>query len=321
MQTQSAEWVEERQNYIGGSDMGAIMGLCPWKSPYEVWRDKTGKTTPEEKHAVAELEQVQLGTLLEPKIAEMYTIRTGRKVARVNQPVMNPKYPDFMRGNIDRKIVGVDSLLECKNVGYHMAQKSFGEAGTDEVPEYQLIQVMYYLMLKEYAEGELAALLGGNTFRIFSIAADAELIELMRQAAEYFWTENVLKDIPPPASTYDDLKSMYSESRDGLPVIATDEIKVAAIRAAQLREAQRQAKKEEDALNIVVRNFMGEATQLITEDGLVLGTWKEQNAAARFNESAFKEAHPDLYDKFKPQPGSVGTIRVYRDHKDVKALI
>ncbi|MCA9407026.1 MAG: YqaJ viral recombinase family protein, partial [Candidatus Omnitrophica bacterium] len=204
-------------------------------SPYEVWRDKTGKTTPEEKHAVAELEQVQLGTLLEPKIAEMYTIRTGRKVARVNQPIVNAKFPSFMRGNIDRRVVGQQSLLECKNVGYHMAQKAFGEAGTDEVPEYQLIQVMYYLMLKEYPEGELAALLGGNTFRIFNILFDAELGELMRQAGEYFWTENVLKDIPPPASTYDDLNSLYAKSRPGLPVIATDEIKIAALEAARLR--------------------------------------------------------------------------------------
>ena len=37
-----AEWLELRRRGIGGSDAAAVCGLDPWRSPFEVWLDKTG---------------------------------------------------------------------------------------------------------------------------------------------------------------------------------------------------------------------------------------------------------------------------------------
>jgi predicted phage-related endonuclease len=35
----------DRTKYIGGSDIGAILGLSRFRSPLEVWMEKTGKET------------------------------------------------------------------------------------------------------------------------------------------------------------------------------------------------------------------------------------------------------------------------------------
>ena len=35
----------DRTKYIGGSDIGAILGLSKFRTPLEVWMEKTGKET------------------------------------------------------------------------------------------------------------------------------------------------------------------------------------------------------------------------------------------------------------------------------------
>ena len=35
------EWLRERKNYLGGSDLGAIAGLNPYRTALDVYLDKT----------------------------------------------------------------------------------------------------------------------------------------------------------------------------------------------------------------------------------------------------------------------------------------
>lgn len=37
------EWLIERRKGIGGSDASIILGLNKWKTPFELWLDKTGQ--------------------------------------------------------------------------------------------------------------------------------------------------------------------------------------------------------------------------------------------------------------------------------------
>lgn len=36
-----ADWLKLRRRGIGGSDVAAILGLSKWRTPLEVWQDKT----------------------------------------------------------------------------------------------------------------------------------------------------------------------------------------------------------------------------------------------------------------------------------------
>ena len=39
----SDEWLDARRNGIGGSDVAAVLGANPWRTPLEVWLSKTGQ--------------------------------------------------------------------------------------------------------------------------------------------------------------------------------------------------------------------------------------------------------------------------------------
>ena len=55
------DWLAERRKSLGGSDMGAVLGLNRFRSPYSVWADKTGKLPD-----TADSEAMRIGRDLEP---------------------------------------------------------------------------------------------------------------------------------------------------------------------------------------------------------------------------------------------------------------
>ena len=73
------EWLEHRRKGIGGSDAAAILGMNPWKSPMDVWLEKTGEFTRTMKRT-----KDVLGTVLEDIVAREFMARTGLKVRRRN---------------------------------------------------------------------------------------------------------------------------------------------------------------------------------------------------------------------------------------------
>lgn len=41
-------WLEHRENYIGGSDVSAIVGVNPYKNNQQLWEEKTGRRQTED---------------------------------------------------------------------------------------------------------------------------------------------------------------------------------------------------------------------------------------------------------------------------------
>ncbi|CAM5208732.1 hypothetical protein CDEN61S_03791 [Castellaniella denitrificans] len=114
-----AEWLEVRKTGIGGSDAAAAVGLSPYKSPLELWLEKTGRDATLPKPDPQDTtEPVYWGTLLEPIVAASYTQQTGRKVRKVNAVLQHPQHP-WMLANLDREVIGGGSvqILECKTAG------------------------------------------------------------------------------------------------------------------------------------------------------------------------------------------------------------
>ena len=94
------EWLQARRAGIGGSDIGAILGLSRYRSPVDVWLDKTGQAEAD----TGMSEAAYWGVELEATVAAEYAKRTGNKVQRVNQMLRHPEH-DWMLANIDRAVV------------------------------------------------------------------------------------------------------------------------------------------------------------------------------------------------------------------------
>ncbi len=94
------QWLAVRRGGIGSSDAAAAVGLSPYKSPLELWLEKTGR---KEGPDLSGSEAVFWGTTLEAIVANVYANRTGNKVRRVNAVLQHPDHP-FMLANLDRAV-------------------------------------------------------------------------------------------------------------------------------------------------------------------------------------------------------------------------
>jgi len=161
------EELKARLNSIGGSDAGAVLGLSPYKTPLDIYLEKTGEIEPPN---LSDKEAVRWGNILEDVIAEEFTARTGIKTRRVNRLMQHPVH-HFMTAHIDRKIEGKPEGLEIKTAGFFLGNQ-YGEEGTDQIPDHYLAQVLHYLAVTGYERFHVAALIGGQRLWIGCVERD-----------------------------------------------------------------------------------------------------------------------------------------------------
>lgn len=65
------EWLRERQNGLGASDAGSIIGVNPWKTNVQLWAEKTGQKEPED---ISEKPAVKYGHDAEPHIRALFAL-------------------------------------------------------------------------------------------------------------------------------------------------------------------------------------------------------------------------------------------------------
>jgi putative phage-type endonuclease len=204
------EWLQQRQQGIGGSDAAAALGLSRFKTQYQLYLEKRGELRAEDLDGK---EFIRFGNLMEEVIAREYARRNAVRVRRRNAILAHAKYP-WMRANVDRLIEGQRTGLECKNVDA-MAFRfgEWGEPGTDEVPDEYLFQCAHYMAVLDYPEWHLAACVGGNKLKTYIIVRDAELEEMLIEQEHAFWTRVQSGERPDPdyahATTGALLKRLY----------------------------------------------------------------------------------------------------------------
>lgn len=78
MQDNKEQWLEERKTYIGGSDLGSILGINNFRTELDVYFEKTAEGIVEDKVG----EVAYWGTILEDVVAAEYAKRTGFKIEK-----------------------------------------------------------------------------------------------------------------------------------------------------------------------------------------------------------------------------------------------
>jgi len=203
------QWLENRRDGIGGSDVAAILGMSPWRSPYQVWADKTGQLPIND----AGNEFTHWGDIMEPILATEFVAATGKKVYRQNKTFCHPKY-DFLRANIDRDIAGEPGFLEIKTA---MEFKS-SEWVDDEVPAPYLLQVQHYMNVLDRPYCYFATLVGGHHFLIKKIDRDQQVIDQVQPILVDWWQKHIIAGEPPVVdgtdSTKRTLQLLYPDSKE-----------------------------------------------------------------------------------------------------------
>lgn len=195
---------------IGGSDVVAICGLNKYKSPVEVWMEKTGQSMPKEQS-----ESAYWGTILEPLVRQEFTLRSNMKVKLKQCILKHPKH-DFMIANIDGVVIDTnhgECLFEAKTASaYKQSQWE------DAIPEEYMLQIQHYIAVTGYHRTYIAVLIGGNQFKYEVIERDDELIEMIVKLEYNFWNNYVLTNTPLPIDGSDAsselLNSLFSSCKE-----------------------------------------------------------------------------------------------------------
>ena len=283
------EWLRERQKGIGGSDASVVLGFNPWKSPFQLYIEKTGGHIEE-----VDNEAIHWGNVLEDVVAEEFTRRTGKKVRRRNQ-IFRHKEHDWMIANIDRDIVGERALLECKTTNAFNADAWEG----DQIPPAYMCQVQHYMAVLDYERAYIAVLIGGQRFEWKEIARDDEFIELMIEHEKDFWENHVLAEVPPEIdgskSASELLNQMYPEDNGETIMLESDkaETLIEAIESLKvdIKEKQDLRKKYENQLKLMI----GEAKTGVTPRYEVRNITVTSN---RLDSRKLRKEMPDIAEKY-----------------------
>ena len=179
----------ERRTYLGSHDTSAISGLNPWRKPINVYMDKRGMSVPQEP-----TERMRWGLSLQPAILSEFAERMGGVALEPERFIRHPSLPWF-GGTPDATIAGRKAGVDAKNVQFNRGE--WGEENTDQVPRYILFQCHHFLALTGYEVWYVAALFGGCELRVYEVERDAEMVEMIIDMDGEFWSENILKEVPP----------------------------------------------------------------------------------------------------------------------------
>lgn len=276
---------QDRREFIGGSDIAAVMAMSRWNTPLGLWMEKTGRIDPKD---LSDNEAVELGSELEDFVARKFERKSGMKVRR--PPVTHYTHKDhpWARAQVDRLIEGTDELLEVKTASAYKMKEWDGES----IPQEYILQVYWQLEVTGRSVGWIAVLIGGQKFLYKKIDADKDFQRQMMENAAIFWS--MVKEDRQPMAMYGDddaLLALHPNSNEQIQTL--QEWETAVARRQELSGQIDALKEEKDEIEVKIKEAIGNNAGFMTEKYKVLWTPVK---TSRVDNDSLKKA--GLYDKY-----------------------
>jgi putative phage-type endonuclease len=126
------EWLEFRRKKIGASDAPIILEVSPWKTPYQLWLEKTSGSLP------PSTVRQKRGLELEELARQVFEKKTG--MIMFPKVVLHPSL-DWMMASLDGIDIDGQAIVEIKCPG----QTDHDVAKTGKVPEKYIPQLQHQL--------------------------------------------------------------------------------------------------------------------------------------------------------------------------------
>lgn len=254
------EWLKERGYGIGASEVGAVLGVSPYETPFSLWLKKTGQVPPE-----PENEAMLMGHMLEDVVAKRWEMETGEKVIKASAAdiiYVHPEY-DFMRATPDRIVRGRKKLLEIKT--------TVTQVDPEDIYPHWLAQVQFQMYVTGIHDADLAWLVQGRYFGYAHIPYDPEFAEFIAERVKEFWTESVAGGKEPELISAADFAIKGSDP--GTSIDADEEAVAQVLSLRKLNVQISDAEADAETLKNALKVYMGQAESLV-HDGETLATWK-----------------------------------------------
>lgn len=289
------EWLEARTQGIGASEVGTIIGLNPFETPYQLWRRKLGMDAPQPESVA-----MRDGHFLEGAVADYFGSVTGAHI-------MKNSVDDFMFVRPDKPFIRVSPdrlywdegakhsettkcVLECKSTNRNI--------DGDDLPKHWFVQLQMNMGVGEYESGAIAwfCKLKG-TFGHKYIDFDPDFYGWLCEEVERFWVDNILGKKEPDAVSAADVVAKYTTHTEGKTVEVSDTVFEAYASLCELKRDMGELENRKEDLEATLKMAFGDA-ESITYGGDTLATWKAPKPSKSFDKDLFKAENPELYAKY-----------------------
>lgn len=282
------EWLKWRKQGIGGSDAGAILGLNPYSSAFQVYCDKKGLLPEQEDN-----EAMRQGRDFEEYVAKRFMEEKGLKVKRCNYLVQNPEKP-FMLADVDRLLVCENIGLECKTA----SAMSKVDYAAGEIPPQYYAQCVHYMAVTGAASWYIAILVFSRGFYVYRIDRDEDEIKALIERERDFWYNNVLTNIEPAADGSERagkvIQHLY-KGNDAEPPALLHGYENNMTRIKELDTEIKALTKEQDTLKQVIQLKMRDAITGMA-DGYTVKFAPQSRTTV--DSKALKADNPDIFEKY-----------------------
>lgn len=300
------EWHAARQRGIGGSDVAAALGLDRFRSPLEVYLEKTAPTALPLEDAG---EPAAWGNRLEPVVASWAARELGAELHPWPAILAHAEHP-WIRASLDRL---VDDVVDGLRVLEVKVTRWDADWSTDQLPQRVEAQARWYLLVTGLSEAVVAALIHGTRGELRRVYRDEAIENYLLEHAAAFW-QRVEQRNPPElggaeiAAGERLAKALRrTSSVEGLAVDLGEEwhdrLDERRFLRAELGEIEQDLGRIENQLRVA----MGEAETAYL-DGEVAATNKAQTAR-KVDLRAFAAELPEVAEHYR-KPATTRVLRV-----------
>jgi putative phage-type endonuclease len=188
----------ERRGFLGSSDAPVIMKVSPWRTPYQLWEEKTGRAVFSGTNYA-----IEKGIRMEPQARAHYELMNFCEMPPLK--VSHRDYP-FLQANLDGANVDLKRALEIKYVG----KQDHELARSGRVPSKYWPQVQHQLLVTGFERLDYFSF-NGNEGIVVEVLPDLPYLETLLKEELSFW-QLVVDDVPPVLSEKDFKKITCKET-------------------------------------------------------------------------------------------------------------
>lgn len=289
---------KDRDKYIGGSDIAAILNISKFKTRWQLLKEKAGIEEPSFTGNV----YTEYGNELEPKIREY-----------VNEELDH----HFIEGKV------IDDYLRYHADGVDFNDKCVLEIKTtsdihDDIWGYKhyLCQLLMGMWMYNYKRGILAVYHRPDDFNKNFDSDRLQIFTIRYEQFEEFWKdifseikrfrEDWLKLMENPFTTEEEFQPKEIVEIADKVLILESQLEIYKAIEKEYKDAKASLKAGMEKYSIKTWTTPSGTKITLVPDG-------EQTTEKKFNEKQFKEEHPKLYEKYCEEvtkKGKAGYVRI-----------
>jgi len=285
--TKPESWHKERSTGIGGSEIAAILGISPYTTAYQLFLEKTGKTPRKD---ISNLPHVQRGVLGEIVCRDLYE----REHLQSFKPKMWTGLKPWHRASDDGWNIDNNILMEIKcmsALNHEMTKNGI-------VPPHYMCQMQWVLFVSKATKCLFISYRPEDeTMHVVDVFPDPVEQKRIEEAVDFFWTQNVLADIPPTLTDKD-----YISVADRL-------LEEKLTRFKDLHDQAKRLEVEIDTLKDEIRPYVGRHPAICTPTGVKISLTSRSGGTDYAKYCRDKNITDEELKAYKKKPSSVFNIR------------